>query len=563
MPEKKRTRASHPKVRTGCHTCKARRVKCDEQRPACQKCINTGRKCDGYKNNREWVIVVAPPPPVTDGFEDDRSRRHFDYFRTQAVYELSWFFEDGDWGKLVLKQSHMSPAVRHAVIALACSHEDFRDNLTVASMAPQYAYAAQHYSKAIRNLIKETSDDAQESRVRALICGLLFISIELLRGNNIAALHHLDGCLKIVQEAQAKMDHYFYPGDPPRHFNLESEEHLSEAIIPMFARLDVQAGLLLGRRPENRGLIPITWHPSRDIQIEEPPLGSFRTMLECCNALLLIANRIHDFMALYSDLYRHEMLRPIPDDVLAYHAMLYDQLMQWEDAIQCLLNSPLSWHNYDKLKLMRIHHRTALTLLESSLHSQETHLDNFEWAFSDIVQYTAELQERLAPSDDGSASDSDSSSDRSTGGFAKTWRCQQAASQITRTGLLKYQRRPFFLLDNGVIFSLYWVALKSRDGNLRRRAISLLDSSTQEGVWIGPIQAAVARRIVEIEEQHPYEKYPSFERIKDACDIPEYIRVHSVATDIDKIRRTAKLVVLRRLNGDEGCWHETVDWVTW
>ena len=47
-PATKRSRASKPKVRTGCLTCKIRRVKCDEGKPACQKCTSTGRKCDGY-----------------------------------------------------------------------------------------------------------------------------------------------------------------------------------------------------------------------------------------------------------------------------------------------------------------------------------------------------------------------------------------------------------------------------------------------------------------------------------------------------------------------------------
>ncbi|KAJ5982079.1 hypothetical protein N7451_012179 [Penicillium sp. IBT 35674x] len=44
----KKTRSSRPKVRTGCITCKARRVKCDETKPACVRCTTTGRRCDGY-----------------------------------------------------------------------------------------------------------------------------------------------------------------------------------------------------------------------------------------------------------------------------------------------------------------------------------------------------------------------------------------------------------------------------------------------------------------------------------------------------------------------------------
>ncbi|KAI4593985.1 hypothetical protein KJ359_008773 [Pestalotiopsis sp. 9143b] len=35
-----------PKSKTGCRTCKKRKVKCDESRPACQKCVKHGVKCD-------------------------------------------------------------------------------------------------------------------------------------------------------------------------------------------------------------------------------------------------------------------------------------------------------------------------------------------------------------------------------------------------------------------------------------------------------------------------------------------------------------------------------------
>ncbi|KAF2239819.1 hypothetical protein EV356DRAFT_511137 [Viridothelium virens] len=41
----KRKIVPHHKVRTGCETCKRRRVKCDEVRPACSNCSLVGRKC--------------------------------------------------------------------------------------------------------------------------------------------------------------------------------------------------------------------------------------------------------------------------------------------------------------------------------------------------------------------------------------------------------------------------------------------------------------------------------------------------------------------------------------
>ncbi|KAK1726965.1 hypothetical protein CaCOL14_006544 [Colletotrichum acutatum] len=41
----------------GCETCRARRVKCDNERPHCRKCIDSGRECAGYE--REMVFITA------------------------------------------------------------------------------------------------------------------------------------------------------------------------------------------------------------------------------------------------------------------------------------------------------------------------------------------------------------------------------------------------------------------------------------------------------------------------------------------------------------------------
>lgn len=65
--ERKR-RISRPKVKTGCKNCKLRRVKCDETRPQCTKCVRSGRQCDGYPaynpRNRHGsnTLRIAPRP---------------------------------------------------------------------------------------------------------------------------------------------------------------------------------------------------------------------------------------------------------------------------------------------------------------------------------------------------------------------------------------------------------------------------------------------------------------------------------------------------------------------
>src|SRR5277367_5744642 len=35
------------RTKTGCQTCRSRRIKCDEAKPECMKCVKSSRKCEG------------------------------------------------------------------------------------------------------------------------------------------------------------------------------------------------------------------------------------------------------------------------------------------------------------------------------------------------------------------------------------------------------------------------------------------------------------------------------------------------------------------------------------
>lgn len=45
----------------GCVTCKKRNIRCDERKPACKRCINSGRTCEGYV----CVSTARKPTDVT------------------------------------------------------------------------------------------------------------------------------------------------------------------------------------------------------------------------------------------------------------------------------------------------------------------------------------------------------------------------------------------------------------------------------------------------------------------------------------------------------------------
>ncbi|KAJ5646185.1 hypothetical protein N7490_002557 [Penicillium lividum] len=46
--EKRERKTNITRSRTGCHTCRRRRVKCDEDKPFCKTCVRLGLTCDGY-----------------------------------------------------------------------------------------------------------------------------------------------------------------------------------------------------------------------------------------------------------------------------------------------------------------------------------------------------------------------------------------------------------------------------------------------------------------------------------------------------------------------------------
>ncbi|SCV52146.1 uncharacterized protein FFFS_10172 [Fusarium fujikuroi] len=54
--ESKRCRTKKVKARTGCSTCKRRKVKCDEQLPGCKRCAKIGVECPGYHKPVKWSV---------------------------------------------------------------------------------------------------------------------------------------------------------------------------------------------------------------------------------------------------------------------------------------------------------------------------------------------------------------------------------------------------------------------------------------------------------------------------------------------------------------------------
>lgn len=154
-PAPKRTRESTSKVRTGCSTCKARRVKCDEAKPVCRRCTVGDRKCEYTTPRappRRNVITVYLPPmqsqPVL--FVNDRG---LDFFHQQLAAKLDGQSDSEFWRRLVLQLSHSEPSIRHAVAATSIIYQDVESSLRhPAGCVDANPQAQQEWNMAVKSL---------------------------------------------------------------------------------------------------------------------------------------------------------------------------------------------------------------------------------------------------------------------------------------------------------------------------------------------------------------------------------------------------------------------------
>ncbi|KAB8296672.1 hypothetical protein EYC80_002096 [Monilinia laxa] len=110
----KQRRASRPKVKTGCNNCKIRRVKCDESRPQCTKCVRSGRHCDGYpaynpKNRHVNSTLPIAPRPTNAGLESKSTSSN--NFLINTISSGSTSLVPREIVRIVNKAKYINPSI--------------------------------------------------------------------------------------------------------------------------------------------------------------------------------------------------------------------------------------------------------------------------------------------------------------------------------------------------------------------------------------------------------------------------------------------------------------------
>ncbi|KAF6803068.1 C6 zinc finger domain protein [Colletotrichum sojae] len=215
-------RAGTQKVKTGCITCKIRRIKCDEGRPSCRRCLTTGRKCDGYtvppKGTYSWSHLLRVTTPQADAKLATQHQpvawtgataaenRAMSFFHRVAAPALAGSLNKYFWTNVVVQVANQEPVARHAVLAVSSLYEAFLKRFRSHEVgedgteAPRDAFAVWHYNEAIR-LLRSTRD-----RALTLFVCVLFICIELLRKNAGVAIEHCRHGINILNEVRCESE---------------------------------------------------------------------------------------------------------------------------------------------------------------------------------------------------------------------------------------------------------------------------------------------------------------------------------------------------------------------
>ncbi|KAK1997653.1 hypothetical protein LX36DRAFT_681571 [Colletotrichum falcatum] len=244
----KRKRASKPKVRSGCVTCKVRRVKCDERKPTCSRCEKADVECDGYikeavapKRTTEQQQIIAaaqessrkllPRPdvpgqqgsapilaarlPISPSFIqfDQKDVPYFDLFRYQLIRDLGGSCQADFWSRIVLNEMTRDPKRYGGVPPSALRPWGTPKPPLTGFLNRHHKAALLHHVKAVaiyRKRIQQSSSDTSPRTI--IIMTLLLVAFEFIQGN-MKNIDSLMGTGMRLLETKITLLHGLQPGE--------------------------------------------------------------------------------------------------------------------------------------------------------------------------------------------------------------------------------------------------------------------------------------------------------------------------------------------------------------
>ncbi|KAI1366722.1 hypothetical protein F5Y08DRAFT_337309 [Xylaria arbuscula] len=457
-----RKRAFQPKTRSGCLTCKIRRVKCDEARPDCLRCTSTGRICDGYSHATPGATALpALQGPSLDIQASPRSKRSFSFFVQCTCSQLAGFFGSDFWERLVLQAAHNEPAVRHAVIAIGSRHELAMYQTGKGGVGGNFALG--EYNLAIRHLLSPPHGGGPRGVDVYLIMSILFACFENIQGNHASAMTHLQSGVKLLRETVYDQDTSVLHYQEFEATNRINSYASFQTYAKLFASLDSQASKIIG--DYYRTFIQTSPPSYAESVYGDGPL-SFSSIDEAKSiweyGACLFSGTLDTKLSDES----MQLPRKPPEDQRSH---LPNLTSKFYHAVEELIQSKGSQFTpREQLAAATLQLNVLVTWIsfEIEFRCPDASWDNFKRQLEETVILGEKIVSLISSGNDNE------------------------------------QKTSSFCLESGYILPMYAVASNSHDPRIRRRAIAVLRSvSRQEGLWNSFLAADAAERVIQIEER--------------------------------------------------------------
>ncbi|KAF2841636.1 hypothetical protein M501DRAFT_928648 [Patellaria atrata CBS 101060] len=457
----KRKRVCGARVRTGCLTCKIRRIKCDETHPYCKRCTQTGRKCDGYAKPEEKsfpktsIVLPKLATDLTCMFGHTKEAHYMEFYFHQVGPKLAGHFDSEFWLRLVLQLGCSQPSIRHATMAIGYLYEKETSRKTSDVISQdQSDFFLLQYNKAINGLVENMTQSTRH--VEILVACILFICLECLRRSCDPFFAHCKSGLSIIsglrQNTVRALPSAMTLETPPCASLMKPTLKPLRNVVPIFARLTLM-GCLFGQEmfdlyPDQRlPDIPTTFN-----SMQQARLMLIDIMVVALKFIRRCASKKYSGQFTMDD---SDMQRLLCQRVDEWYASFKKSQAKYREQFEQGVESLLMFY------------LCTTIWISCSTETSETAYDQHLSKFQRLVSLANTFYEN--------STTSSKASDESLAVFS-------------------------FEMD--VIAPLYFTAFRCRDHVTRHQAIKTLEMfhPRREGLWDTKNALAVAKRIVSLEE---------------------------------------------------------------
>jgi len=423
-------------------------------------------------------------PMLPLGFPSNRvSGRCFHYFIHRSSIDLTGPLQSQVWREYVLSVCATSPVIQHAVAALSGFHErySFPENISSDEIYWREYYLA---VKGTNVLVKAASKRERARRPaitnEILLACVIFTTIEILLGNNEAALRHLESGMALLQDYVTKsLSHAQNPRpevNPATLLPINTKpsprfDAFTTDLSAFFARLALQVHSF---HPNRHNVARKTATPTS--QPAQPLFQQLNLQLSVPSSLYRLIEHISHWIRRRATPYKYALI--IPPPLHASQISLLAALQTWLTTYLEKRPEESNWRKicsttpYEPAHLLLSYHLIYLKLLSALSPSESSYLTPISMrSFLQIICYSCVILKQ---------------------------RNEKMLPVYLPDG--KQQKEFYFSLESSIVEALYFTALKCRHKVLRRCALGLLKCAGREGLWDGAVMAVVAEHVICVEE---------------------------------------------------------------